>query len=94
GPSERTLTPVLPVGISSMPDQYVNLQLSKGFTFNLMCVAGASGIGKTSLFRTLFRQPLIGILTFTQYKMTRTQIAQKTCHLLHGSLVLLSPFLN
>lgn len=55
GPSGRTLCPTTNIGVSSLPDQYVNLQLKKGFSFNVMCI-GSTGIGKTSLLQTLFRQ--------------------------------------
>ncbi|KII66772.1 Septin-8-A [Thelohanellus kitauei] len=54
GPSGRTLTPASNIGINTLPDQFVNIELTKGFTFNLMCV-GVSGIGKTTLLRSLFR---------------------------------------
>uniref|UniRef100_A0A6G3MDY6 Septin-6 (Trinotate prediction) n=1 Tax=Henneguya salminicola TaxID=69463 RepID=A0A6G3MDY6_HENSL len=57
GEGGRTLTPSVNIGVSSLPDQFVNLQLKKGFTFNIMCI-GATGVGKTSLFHTLFRHPL------------------------------------
>lgn len=54
GESGRILTPHENVGFVTLPDQFVNKLLPRGFNFNVMII-GDTGIGKSTLIENLFK---------------------------------------
>lgn len=55
GSTGRTLNLRGRVGFDTLPDQYVNRELKRGFNFNILCV-GDTGIGKSTLIDSLFKR--------------------------------------
>eukprot|EP00053_Salpingoeca_punica_P011526 m.102643 g.102643 ORF g.102643 m.102643 type:complete len:416 (+) comp15695_c0_seq1:89-1336(+) len=55
GGTGRSLKSLRRVGFDTLPDQLVNNELKRGFTFNILCV-GETGIGKSTLVSSLFKR--------------------------------------
>lgn len=84
----RVLRPESYVGFDSLPDQFVSRIVRSGFVFNILAL-GATGIGKTTLFESLFNTKLSAEnLSTRTHGKTSVEVASQQIELNEGLIKL------